>query len=226
MPSSAYKQPQQLNVQGGGGNFLNGGSGDAVAGGTLSGVPAGLLIGQGIQTVPGDRMVVGEEDIAALTKTSVGVLFGGVYSYIRTNAASTATPTRARAVFVDTTVANKQFQATPDESGTTGVTLFAGVCIQTLVKGNMWWFQTAGPVAVQFRTTNSGTGVIGSAVYLAAAGAGADVGTFDVFDGAATALTYALLGNALNRYVGPALTAPVNNTISVVSLPWARTFRW
>lgn len=226
MPSNSFKQPQQLNVQGGGGQFLNGGSGDSVIGGLIQSVPAGLNISQGIQTLPGDRMVVGEEDIAALTKSSVGTLFGGIYTYVRTNATSTATPTRGRAVFWDTTVANKQFQVTPDEGGTTGVTLFAGVAIQTLTKGNAWWIQAAGPTACQFRTTMTGTPAIGSAIYLAAAGAGADVGTFDLFDGAATTLTYTLLGNALNRYVGPALTAPVNNTISVVTIPLGRTYRW
>lgn len=217
------KQPQQISAAGAG--KLNGGSGDSVVGGLLTGVPSGLNISQGIQTLPGDRMVVGEEDIAALTNTTIGTLFGGIYTYVRTPTGSTATPTIKRAMFWDTSVAASQFQATPDESGTTGVTLFAGVSINTLTKGNSWWLQSAGRVTGLFRAVLTGVPSAGSAVFLAAAGAGADVGTFDVLDGAGNP-TFTQMGNALVRYVGPAQTQPANATASTFNLPLGRTFRW
>lgn len=224
MPSNWMKQPQQLSAAGGGN--LNGGIGDAVVGGLLTGVPSGLNISQGIQTLPGDRMVVGEEDIAALTDTSVNTLYGGILTYVRTPSGSTASATKNCAMFWDTSVAASQFQATPDESGSTGVTLFAGVNIITMTtKGYNWWIQNAGRVTGLFRAVLTGVPATGSAVYLAAAGAGADVGTFDVLDGGGNP-TFTQLGDCLNRYVGPAQTAPANATASTFNIPLGRTFRW
>lgn len=223
MPSNFCKQPQQLSSAGAG--KLNGGTGDSVLGGLIASVPAGLSISQGIQDAPGDRMVLGEEDAAALTNTTTGTLYGGMLQYVRTPAAPTATPTKNRAMFWDTSVANSQFQATPDESGTDGVTTFAGFCITTLTKGNFWWIQTAGRVRVLFRAVLTGVASAGCAVYLAAAGAGADVGTVDVIDGAGNP-TFTQMGNALNRYVGPSQEAPVAATVSTINLPLGRMFRW
>lgn len=217
------KQLQQLSAAGAG--KLNGGTGDAIVGGLITSVPAGLNISQGIQTLPGDRMVVGEEDIAALTNTTVGTLYGGIYTYVRTPSGSTATPTLRRAMFWDTSVAASQFQATPDEDADLNVSLFAGVSVNTLVKGYNWWIQSAGRVTGLFRTALSGVPAIASAVYLAAAGAGADVGTFDVLDGGGTP-TFTQMGDAFVRYVGPAQTAPVAATASTFNLPLGRTFRW
>lgn len=223
MPSNFVKQPQQLSAAGGG--FLNGGLGDAIVGGLITGVPAGLNISQGIQTCPGDRMVLGEEDAAALADTDIGTLYGGILQYVRTDDGSTATPTINRAMFWDVTVAGSQFQATPDESGAQGVSLFAGVCINTLTKGYNWWLQTAGRVSVLFRAALTGVAADGQAAFLAAAGAGADVGCFDVLDGAGSP-TFTEMCNAMNRYVGPAQGVPANGTASTINLPLGRTFRW
>lgn len=223
MPSNIVKQPQQLSAAGGG--FLNGGSGDGFLGGLLTAVPSGLNIGQGMQDSPGDRMVLGEEDAAALAKTSVGTLFGMMLQYVRTPTGSNATPTINRAMFWDTSVANSQFQATPDESGTTGAALLAGICINTLTKGNFWWVCTAGRVRAKFRAALTGIPGAGQATYLAAAGAGADVGSFDVLDGAGNP-TFTQMGNALNRYTGPAQELPVAGAASTINLPFNRMYRW
>lgn len=223
MPSNWMKQPQQITSAGQG--HLNGGAGDAVVGGLLTGVPAGLNISQGIQTLPGDRMILGEEDAAALTDTSVGTLYGGILTYVRTPSGSTATPTKNRAMFWDSSVAGSQFQATPDESGSQGVALFAGVCINTLTKGYNWWIQSAGRVRILFRAVLTGAPSDGCPVYLAGAGAGADVGLFDVLDGNGNP-SFTQVGQMLNQYVGPSQTAPIAATVSTVNLPLGRNFRW
>jgi len=219
MPSNWCKQPQQLSAAGGG--FLNGGAGDEVVGGLLTGVPAGLNISQGIQTLPGDRMVLGEEDALALSDLSIGQLYGGLYQYVTSSPDAVAEALKNCAAFWDTTVPNDSFQVTPDEDGAQGVALFAGVYINDLDKGNSWWIQQAGTVLVKFRAVLTGTPADGCPTFLAAAGAGASNGTFDVMDDGD-------LNDQLipQRYTGPAIGAPVADTVSTICIPLSRCFRW
>lgn len=223
MPSKWTKQAQQISSAGRG--LLNYGIGDAVVGGSLTGVPSGLTISQGIQDIPGDRMVLGEEDAAALTYTTNGTLYGGLYQYVRTLLTSTAAFTINRAVFWNSAVSNSQFQVTADETGAQGVALFAGVLITTITRGYNWWIQSAGRVRAKFVAALTGVAADGCATYLAAAGAGADVGSFDVLDGAGNP-TFTEVGNMLNRYTGPAQGIPVNDTVSTINLPLNRNYRW
>lgn len=170
-------------------------------------------------------MVLGEEDAAALTNTTTGTLYGGMFQYIRTPSGSTATPTVNRAMFWDVSVANSQFQATPDENGASGISPFAGIMVNTITKGNFWWLQNAGRVRAKFRAALTGVAADGQAVYNAAAGAGADVGSFDVLDGAGNP-TFTQIGNALVRYVGPAQGLPVAGAVSTINLPLSKMYRW
>lgn len=218
MPSNWTKQLQQINAQSGAGGFLNGGSGDAVIGGQLSGLPAGLSISMGGQDVPGDRIVFGMADALAMSKVSIGTLYGGMYQYMTTYLLSTATPTINRGLFWRILSADDSYTVTPDESGAMGANGWAGVAINTLTKGNSWWMQIAGKVKVLFRGTLTGTGAAGSAVYFAGAGAGADVGTFDTFGGVATAVTSNLIGPFMNLYAGVAEAAAANATASIIDM--------
>jgi hypothetical protein len=171
-------------------------------------------------------MILGEADANALDDSTVGTLYGGIYQYVRTKTASTAAFTRAHAAFWDTAVAASQYQVTADESGAQGVGLFAGVLINTLTKGYNWWIQCAGRVSVQFRAALTGAPLAaGMPAYLVAAGAGADVGEFDVLDGGGNP-TFTEVGQMLERYVGVAQEAPANDTISTINIPLGRVFRW
>lgn len=218
MPSNWTKQLQQVNAQSGAGNFLNGGAGDAVIGGQLSGVPAGLNIPMGGQNVPGDRIVFGMADALAMSKVSVGTLYGGLYQYVTTFLTSTATPTISRGLFWRILSADDSYTVTPDESGAMGADGWAGVSINTLTKGNSWWMQIAGKVKVQFRATLTGTGGAGTAAYFAGAGAGADVGTFDTFGGTATAVTFSNISQFLDRYAGVLEAAAANGSATVIDM--------
>ena len=105
-----------------------------------------------------------------------------------------------------------------------GVSDIAGFFINTLTAGNNWWIQIAGPVNAVFKTVLTGVPSAGCATYAAAAGAGADVGTLDVLDGAPLA-SFTDVGNALNRYTGPAVTSPVGGATSLVRVPLGRIYK-
>lgn len=218
MPSNWTKQPMQLNQQ----RYLNNGLGDTIVGGALTAVPAGVPASQGIQDVPGDRMVLGFADALALSKTANSTLQGGLYQYVRTKATSTATPTFGRLLFWDTT-ANLNlnlYQTTPDE--VTG--FIAGVAITTMTKGNSWWIQIAGIMSIKFRASITGTPTVGRGVFAAMAGAGADVGTVDQLVGQSTPVTTGGANNVgidslISNYMGVAYTLPVAGAVKLVECP-------
>lgn len=216
MPSNWTKQTQILNQQ----RYFNGGSGDSVIGGAITSVPSAVGASQGNQDVPGDRLIFGQADALAMSDTTIGTLYGGLYQYVRTKSNSTATPTRGRLVFWDNTVNYNLYQVTPDE-----VAGFkAGVAINTLTKGYSWWIQIAGIASIDFRAAISGTETVGRGVFALMGGAGADVGTADQLVGAATAVTTGGANNVgidslLANYLGVAVTIPVDGAISLVEMP-------
>ncbi len=216
MPSNWTKQTQILNHQ----RYFNGGSGDSVVGGALTGVPSGIGANQGNQDVPGDRLIFGQADALAMSKTSVGTLYGGLYQYVRTKSNSTATPTIGRLVFWDNTVNYNLYQVTPDEV----VGMIAGVAINTLTKGYSWWIQIAGIANIHYRTSISGTETVGRGVFALMGGAGADVGTADQLVGASTAVTTGGSTNVgidslIANYLGVAVELPVDNLLRLVEMP-------
>lgn len=220
MPSNWTKQLQQVSAAGQ--RYLNGGSGDEIVGGRLTGVPSGLNVSQGIQDIPGDRLILGMADALAMSNTTIGTLYGGMYQYMTSYSAAVATPTIKRGLFWRIASADDSYVVTPDESGAMGADYWAGIAINTLTAGYSWWMQIAGKATGLFRTLLTGVGAAGCGVYFAAAGAGADVGTFDVFAGAGGAPTFDDVQHMQNLYVGVAETAPANATASVFDMDTKR----
>jgi len=218
MPSNWFKSVPQLYAA----QYLNSGTGDTVLGGTLSGVPSNVAAGAGDANRPGDRLILGAEDATALSDTTIGTLYQGMYQYVLAKSGSTGTATRGRAVWWDTAVADLNYQVTPDETGSQATALFAGVVItSTIAKGSYWWVQQTGRVFVRYKAAMTGTPADGQAIYHSVAGAGADLGTFDNFGGDATAITYTLFGTFLQKYVGVARGLPVNGGIATtVEIPF------
>src|ERR1700676_698809 len=72
---------------------------DATLGGQIQSVPAGVPASQGIQTQPGDRIVLDDATALALSDTAIGTLWGGIYEYVQSKAASTAAPAVGIAAF-------------------------------------------------------------------------------------------------------------------------------
>lgn len=218
MPSNWFKTIPQLPQR----VYLNSGTGDEILGGLLTTLPSSIGASQYNQNRPGDRMILGAEDATALSDTTVGTLYAGLYQYVLAKSTSTGTATRGRAVWWDSAVADSTYQVTPDEGGDQGTALFAGIVITaTIAKGSYWWVQQVGRVHYRCRAAMTGTPADGQAIYHAIQGAGADLGTFDNFGADATAITYTLFGTFLQKYVGVARGLPVNGGIATtVEIPF------
>jgi len=209
----------------GAGRYLNSGTGDTIIGGAISAQPSGGIASQFTQNLPGDRFIFSPADALAASNTTTGNLYTGTYRYVATNNNSTASPSRGRAMFWDLSANDSLYQTTPDEAANITVALFAGVNIYSLGKGNYGFIQESGKATCKFRAAIAGTAAIGAGVYLAAQGAGNDVGSFDqVNTGNANGAT---VDQALVRFVGVAETLPSNNNLSTVDLMLSRaSFRW
>ena len=208
------------------GPFLNSGNGDTQIGGTISAQPSGGIASQFFQNLPGDRFIFSPADAIAVSNNNTGNLYTGTYRYVATNNNSTASPTRGRAMFWDLSANDSVYQTTPDEAANITVALFAGVAINNFTKGNYWFIQESGKASCKFRAAITGTPTIGAGVYLADAGAGNDVGSFDQLTGGGNS-NGTTVDNALVRFVGVAEVLPSNNNISLVDLTLSRaSFRW
>lgn len=233
--------------------YLNDGTGESAIGGASQSAPSGVGASQWQQNYPGDRYILSAADALALSNTSVGTLYAGTYRYVATLSTSSSSPARAHAAFWDTVVTNNAsnsatdqlYRVTSDEAANFGVTLFAGVYISNITKGNYGFIQESGKVAAQFATAITGTPALGKPVYLYGGGNNnnaVDVGSFDQLNAAtAVAITATVDGNnniAYNlaytvfdtmfaRHVGLAEATPSNNNISLIDINANRiSFRW
>lgn len=194
--------------------------------GIIQSVPSGVAATQGMQNIVGDTFFFSEDQALALSDTAIGTLYGGFYKLVQTKLASTAAPAVGKACFWDTGVAADLMQVTPDESGSQGVNLFAGVYINALTKGNYGFVQVGGKCTIRYRTTFSGVAANGQAVFLAGAGAGTDVGTFDVFGSDGAAVTFAQAAQLVHRFVGTAEALPVAAALGIVSFKNIISYHW
>lgn len=206
------KQPQQLP-----GSYLNYGSGMSVVGGQLSTAPSGLVASQGMQDIPGDRMMLDAADALALSDTDIGTLYGGLYQFVHVEENPTATATRGRLAFwSDEDAGPGDYDVSPDEDD-----FIAGVFINTLTDNYYWWIQIAGQVDAFFVSTLS-VATQGKGVYAAFAGAGANVGGLTQHYGSYSNATNEEVDLMLQRYMGQAVELPVANDITLINIPISR----
>jgi hypothetical protein len=128
---------------------------DAAAGGVIVSLPSGAPSPSVSQTLPGDRIVLDDATALALSDTTVGTLFGGVYEYVGTLAGATAVPGVGTLAFWRTNElpggATQSYVVTSDANPTTAIpAYFAGVFINAITKGNFGWIQVAGIASVLF----------------------------------------------------------------------------
>jgi hypothetical protein len=200
---------------------------DALAGGQITAAPSGLTISAGEQTRPGDRIILLTADALALSDTTVGTLYAGLYMYVK----SATTSKVGRLAFVDTSVADGLYQVTGSEAGVTGVVLRAGVYISVITATYYGWIFVSGKVAVQFRTALTGTGANGAGVYAAGENNGvADVLAGSSFNSAVSsnnaAVGYSSIEQVNSRFLGWALTPPSNNNASTIIVPLLNLPLW
>lgn len=174
----------------------------------------------------GKILYVSQDQIAALTKTTIGTLYGGAYRYVRRRATDDSSPALAagKLAFIDTVVTSWEsaFQVTTDEnlSSNSNAMMLAGVFINNIEPGNYGFIQILGEVYVRFRTVLTASGAIGIPTYAAAAGdTGADQGTADVLTTDSTAL-------ANTRYLGNAVEAPTAGGLKRILLAQPKTLAW
>jgi hypothetical protein len=190
----------------------------------IGGQPAGVGTRSKYAGQLGKELFVSQDQIAQLTSTTIGTLYGGRYRYVRRRATDDASPALAagKLAFIDTVVTSWQsaYQVTTDEnlSSADNAVMIAGVFINNIEPGEYGFIQDLGIVNVRFRSVLTAAGAIGSRVYAAGAGdTGLDQGTCDVLTTDSTSLANA-------RYLGNAVTAPAASGLSAILLnfknPW------
>lgn len=188
---------------------------DATSGGVTVSLPAGVQSPAVSQTLPGDKIVLDDATAAALSDTTVGTLFGGIYMYTGTLSTSTASPARGTAAFYRAADlpggASQAYQVTADAQPTAALpTFFAGVFISAITKGNFGWIQIAGVFSCLFDSAIT-TAAVGNPVSVKISAAVAS--TFDV---GVTVVTATIPVGAVDALVGMAIVLPVISTITTV----------
>lgn len=201
-----------------GGRYLQG-LNDSVIGGQLSSVPSGVTASQGNANIPGDIFAINTDLASALSDTTnYYTLYGGFYMFVKTTSTPTATVAAGKLAFWDTSIADDLYQVTPDESGSQGAGNMAGVYISSLTAGYYGLIQIGGKATFRYRTTLTGVAANGNAVFAANAGAGADVGTVDIFGSDNNNATFADIAGLMKYFLGTALALPVAAALGLVQM--------
>lgn len=225
MKGYGFKQADQLTAR-----FLNDVN-DSVSGGTIFALPSPVQPPPYSATQPGDAIIVDDSIAAALSDTTVGTLFGGIYTYVGTLSSAVAAPARGLAAFYRAadlpSAVTALYQVTSDaQPSTTLPTLWAGVFINAITKGNFGWIQLAGVASCLFDSSVSAATVGGTVSPRGTAGVAATVpSTFDVGAAVATPASVAIANAQIINSIGVAIVLPVVSTITAVMItrsPYAR----
>ncbi len=207
--SYGFKQADQLTAK-----YLNDVN-DSSQGGNLVSVPAGAPQAAVSATQAGDRIILDDATALALSDTSVGTLYGGVYVYVQTYASSTASPALGQPAFFLATDVGVAYRVDADAQPSAAVATFLhGVFINAITKGNYGWIQTAGVATIRYQAVVTST----------AAGDTVSVGisqTPPAFD--AGVATFTAILNAAT--LGVAIDAPADagtGRVSITRSPFCR----
>lgn len=156
---------------------------DAAAGGVIVSVPSGAPTPAVSQDIIGDRIVLDDITALALSDTTVGTLFGGVYMYVGTLLGATAAPAIGTIAFWRSNElpggATAGYTVTSDAAPTAAIPVYiAGIFINAITKGNFGWIQVAGVANVlpDSALTAASSGAWASAKVSAAVASTADAG--------------------------------------------------
>jgi hypothetical protein len=139
---------------------------DTTVGGQIQSVPSGITATQGQQTLPGDRIVLDDATASALSDTTVGTLYGGIYMYVQSTYTTTAPAVGQIGFLKGTDVGNllptspntTSYVAYGDAQPTTGNPAYVlGIYINAITKNNYGWIQIAGMASVLFDSTVTAT---------------------------------------------------------------------
>ncbi len=166
-----------------------------------------------------------DTNIQQIQQPSVGVVFGGLFQYVKL-AANAGAVTPGQLLFWNlpdflsgATPLFNIYEVTTNEvpSGTDSAMQIAGVCLNsTWTPGNFAFVQIWGRVFVKFRAALTSAGAINGPVYAAAAG-GADMGYADVINSANPTL-FSDVQLLQGRYLGRQIVAATNGGLTQVSM--------
>lgn len=133
---------------------------DTVPGGVGSGMSSDTIIPKFAGQL-GKMLTVSQEQIALLTDTSVGTLYGGVYQYVRmATDLGTPAPVVGQALFWDPDTAPGLFVVN-DTDDLTAVPQVAGVYVGGPEAGEYGFIQVAGPCMVKIASSLTNAGQTG-----------------------------------------------------------------
>lgn len=184
--------------------------------------PSGSIV-QGYGGQLGGKIVLDDNQAAAMSNPTGTTLLQGVYQYVRFRSADAAF-VLGQVCFWDITVASNLYQVTINETLASSFPGIAGIVLNAVTPGNYGYIQVLGRATVLFRTVAlSFPGALGVPCVWAALGAGADNATADTIGGAGGA-TITEVAQMQQRRLGDAEAIPVAGAASVVRLiePWKR----
>lgn len=165
----------------------------------------------------GGKLTLSQADAVKLSDTTTGLLYGGVYMYVKFNpAGATACVRGGVALWLDTSVVSPTCYTVTNEGSTARNSFPAGIFLNATTKGNYDFIQIAGLALVKYlATVTEGSPAIGDAIFVAATAASPQLA--DDLNTTATTnkLVKQLLGVAEK-------TAPANGAISPVLLGLTR----
>jgi hypothetical protein len=189
-------------------------AGDQTAGGT----------GTSLYSLLGVRILLDNVAALALSDTTVGTLYGGIYQYVNFLSGGTASPARGLVAFwaSSQTGANlfasdgaTQYTVHVDAAATTGAGFWAGAVLNSVTKGNFGWVQIAGLASFQ---SGSNTGAAPSDNNIGDLAVVSTTATVNLVDALAdaTSVTCAILKKQLGVFAeapGAATTAAIKRVL-------------
>jgi len=136
---------------------------DAAAGGVTVSVPSGAPSPAVSQTLPGDRIVLDDISALALSDTTIGTLYGGIYMYGQYTTTTTACVRGGIAFFAQADVGTAYTFYGDAKPAVATPSFIAGIFINVITKGNYGWIQIAGVASVLFDSSVTAT-TVGSMV--------------------------------------------------------------
>lgn len=181
---------------------------DAASGGAVVSVPSGAPAVNYSATQPGDRIVLDDATALALSDTTIGTLYGGVYMYVQASITTRAIVKGGIAFFAAGDIGSAYKAYSDALPSTTVPTYIAGIWINVITTAYFGWIQVAGAATVLFDSAS--LTAIAAGNWVSAKVSATTASTADV--GAAAGVV------TLAAQLGVAVGAPVSNTASTVML--------
>jgi len=181
---------------------------DSVSGGAVVSVPSGVQAPQSSQTQPGDRICLDDATALALSDTTIGTLYGGLYMYVQFKTTTRAAVRGGVCFFKTADIGTAYIVYGDADPSTTVPTHIAGILICVITANNFGWIQIAGAASVLFDSASLTAVADGN--WVTAKVSASTASTADVGATAGVVTLAALLGVACG--------IPTSATVSTVML--------